>query len=72
MESVEAYLQQEVAKKQIRVKEFFTDYDVLRKGLVQEDKFRSALAMMFNCHIQQSQIIQLVEKYRAHTDMIDY
>lgn len=37
-EDIETRLKQEVYKKQIRIKEFFNDFDPLRKGWVTEDK----------------------------------
>ena len=37
-EDIEYRLKREVLKKQIRVREFFYDFDPLRKGVVSEDK----------------------------------
>jgi len=43
---IESLIKAEVFRKQIRIKDFFSDFDRLRRGLVTEDKFRSALSML--------------------------
>ena len=43
---VEKYIRAEVFQNQIRIKDFFEDFDKLRKGWVTEDKFRSALSRL--------------------------
>ena len=40
---IEKLIKAEVFKKQIRIREFFFDFDRLRKGLVTEDKVKNLL-----------------------------
>lgn len=58
-------------EKRIRIKEAFTDFDRLRKGIVIEDKFRTALIML-NLHLQESELSYLIEKYRHSNDQVNY
>lgn len=45
------------------MREFFVDFDRLRKGYVQEDKFRSALSMI-NFHFRSEEIEEIIRRYR--------
>lgn len=56
-------LKSEVYKRRIRVKEFFFDFDRLRKGTVNEDKFRSALSML-NIYMTEVDISDLIVRYK--------
>ena len=38
-------IQNQIARRRIRIKEFFADYDKLRKGFVSPDKFKTAVSM---------------------------
>jgi len=68
---IENLIKAEVFRKQIRIKEFFFDYDRLRKGTVTEDKFRSALSML-HMHITEKDILELITRYKVGVDLIDY
>jgi hypothetical protein len=46
-EDIETRIRQECYKKQIRVKEFFVDFDRLRKGWVTDDKVQT-IPYIFN------------------------
>lgn len=78
-EDIETRLKQEVYKKQIRIKEFFFDFDRLRKGWVTEDKviivlegqFRSALSML-NFHLTEQDVNELINRYRLPDGLIKY
>ncbi|KAK9813681.1 hypothetical protein WJX73_003195 [Symbiochloris irregularis] len=55
-----------VYKQRINLKDFFTDYDKLRTGLVHENQFLMALnAAGINKHISPALLQQLAEEYRA-------
>ena len=56
-------LKSEVYKRRIRVKEFFYDFDRLRKGTINEDKFRSALSML-NIFMTELDIKDLITRYK--------
>lgn len=56
-------LKSEVYKRRIRVKEFFFDFDRLRKGTITEDKFRSALSML-NIFMTEQDISELITRYK--------
>lgn len=64
---IEKLIKAEVFKKQIRIREFFFDFDRLRKGIVTEDKFRSALSML-GMHLYEKDISALVNKYQCGPD----
>ncbi|CAD8108204.1 unnamed protein product [Paramecium sonneborni] len=70
-QDIETRLQQEVYKKQIRVREFFTDFDRLRKGWVTEDKFRSALSMI-NFHFTRDEIEEIIRRYKLNDGLVQY
>lgn len=57
----------EVFKRQIRMKDFFFDFDRLRKGFVTEDKFRSALSML-HMHMTEKDIQELIRRYQVGPD----
>jgi hypothetical protein len=52
---VEKRMQAEVLKRQIRIKEFFHDFDRLRKGTVGEAGFRTCLGTL-NIRLDESEI----------------
>ena len=52
--------------KHIRMKEYFKDYDKLRKGLITKDQFRRVMDLM-GLKLTQAEYNHLVEKYRDHT-----
>lgn len=60
---VEKRLQALVAKDRIRVKEFFLDFDKLRKGVVGEAAFRTCLGTL-NIKFHESEIQALLAKYQ--------
>ena len=67
MDSTEALVQQlrlEVARRSVRPKEFFLDFDPLRKGVVSEAQFHRAISMM-DFHLTQPQFHQVALKYRT-------
>ncbi|CAD8206649.1 unnamed protein product [Paramecium pentaurelia] len=70
-QDIETRLQQDVYKKQIRVREFFTDFDRLRKGWVTEDKFRSALSMI-NFHFTKDDIEEIIRRYKLNDGLVQY
>lgn len=78
-EDIETRLKQEIYKKQIRIKDFFFDFDRLRKGWVTEDKvlmlnrlqFRSALSML-NFHLTEGDVNELINRYRLPDGLIKY
>lgn len=68
---MEKKIRQQVFEKRIRIKESFTDFDRLRKGIVIVDKFRTALIML-DLHLQESEISFLINKYRHSDDQVNY
>lgn len=67
MDSTEALVQQlrlEVARRSMRPKEFFSDFDPLRKGVVSEAQFNRAISMM-DFHLTHAQFHQVALKYRT-------
>lgn len=61
---IEEKIRLEVLKKQVRAKDFFTDFDTLRKGLVTEDKFRSALSMLYKLFLSEDDIKIILGRYK--------
>ena len=61
----------EAAQKQIRAKEFFMDFDQLRKGEVSEAQFRRALSMM-NLTLTQSDLDATCANYKKPSGVINY
>jgi Ca2+-binding EF-hand superfamily protein len=61
----------ETAQKRIRAKEFFMDFDQLRKGEVSEAQFRRALIMM-NLTLNSSDLDQICSNYRTESGAISY
>lgn len=57
-------LRLEVARRSIRPKEFFSDFDPLRKGVVTEAQFHRAISIM-DFHLTQGQFHQVATKYRT-------
>jgi len=68
---IESRIKAEVFKKQIRIKEFFNDFDRLRKGTVTEDKFRSAMSML-NYPLTEKEISELINRYKGEEGLIHY
>jgi len=68
---IESLIMANVFKKQIRMKDFFYDFDRLRKGYVTEDKFRSALSML-HMHMTEKDISELIQRYKTGPDLIKY
>lgn len=64
-------LKSEVYKRRIRVKEFFFDFDRLRKGTITEDKFRSALSML-NIFMTEQDISELITRYKDSEGYISF
>lgn len=57
-------LRLEIARRRVRPKEFFTDFDPLRKGEVSEMQFRRAVSMM-NFNLTEPELQELCDKYRS-------
>ena len=68
---VEEKLRAEVAMKGVRVTEFFRDFDKLRKGVVKENHFRSAIGMS-NLRVSAEELQSLIDKYIVNSVDIDY
>jgi len=70
---IEKRLQALAAKDGIRVKEFFIDFDKLRKGTVGEAAFRTCLGTL-NISLSEADIQDLIGRYRVSdgTGMINY
>lgn len=76
---IEKYIKAEAFLEQFRIKDFFEDFDKLRKGYVTEDKvvstnrqFRTGLALL-KIHLTEDQIQALIAKYRIpNSDLINY
>lgn len=57
------------------MKLFFEDFDKLRKGHCNEDKFKSALSLalyFLNLNFKEADLQKLLAKYRLDTDLIRY
>ena len=52
-------------------KEYFLDFDRLRKGVVSEARFRSAIGNV-NVEFSESHIQELLRRYSTGTGMVDY
>ena len=68
---IEKYIKAEAYKHQLRVKDFFEDFDKLRKGTVSEDKFRTGLSNL-KLHLDELQIQSLLSRYRSPSGLVDY
>lgn len=76
---IEKYIKAEAFLEQFRIKDFFEDFDKLRKGYVTEDKvasahrqFRTGLALL-KIHLTEDQIQALIAKYRIpNSDLVNY
>lgn len=68
---IEKRIKSEVYQKGIRVKEFFFDYDKLRKGIVTEDKFRTALSMI-KVYMTKDDVEELVRRYSIGDGLVRY
>lgn len=67
----EKKLQALIAKDRIRIKEFFIDFDKLRKGYVGEAAFRTCLGTL-NIRFTEQEVQQLIAKYRMQNGLINY
>jgi hypothetical protein len=54
-----------------KFKDYFLDFDRLRKGFVSESRFRSALGMVNN-EFTEDDVQTLLGKYRLDSERIDY
>lgn len=54
-----------------KFKDYFLDFDRLRKGFVSETRFRSGLGMV-NAEFSDADIQSLVDKYREDAERINY
>ena len=70
-EDVEKYIRAEVFQNQCRIKDFFEDFDKLRKGWVTEDKFRSALTRL-KLHFTEPMMQSLINKYKSKDGLMQY
>ena len=70
-DDVEKYIRAEVFQNQIRIKDFFEDFDKLRKGWVTEDKFRSALSRL-KIHLTEKMIQSLINRYKGEDGLMQY
>jgi hypothetical protein len=61
----------DIAKRRVRPKEFFTDFDPLRRGIVSDAQFHRALGSM-NLPINAPQLDGLTEYYRAEPGLVCY
>jgi len=68
---IEKRIKSEVYQKGIRVREFFFDYDKLRKGVVTEDKFRTALSMI-KVYMTKDDVEELVRRYAIGDGLVGY
>ena len=68
---VEKRLQAVVARDRVRIKEFFLDFDKLRKGWVGEAAFKTCLGTL-NLHLSDTEVSSLLDKYRLPSGLIDY
>lgn len=68
---VEKRLQALVVKDRVRIKEFFLDFDKLRKGVVGEAGFRTCLGTL-NLSLSKADVDALIEKYRVDSGLINY
>ena len=68
---VEKRLQAVVARDRVRIKEFFLDFDKLRKGWVGEAAFRTCVGTL-NLRLSEVEVTALLDKYRLPSGLIDY
>jgi len=68
---VEKYIRAEVFANQCRIKDFFEDFDKLRKGWVTEDKFRSALTRL-KLHFTEDMMQSLINRYKDDQGLMQY
>jgi len=69
--AVESKVRGAVYKRQLHVKEFFTDFDGLRSGLVTEAQFRRCVSQNFNIVLTESELQTLIAKYNRRGN-VDY
>mmetsp|Transcript_19110 Transcript_19110/g.34780 ORF Transcript_19110/g.34780 Transcript_19110/m.34780 type:complete len:445 (+) Transcript_19110:19-1353(+) len=67
----ERRLKVEIAQKRVRPKEFFVDYDPLRKGEVTEAQFRRAISML-NIPYTEDELNALSTKYKVDSIRCNY
>jgi Ca2+-binding EF-hand superfamily protein len=61
----------ETAQKRVRAKEFFMDFDTLRKGEVSEEQFKRAIQMM-NLTVTKQDLETLVASYKQANNLVNY
>jgi Ca2+-binding EF-hand superfamily protein len=71
VEQFERRLKVEIAQKRVRPKEFFVDYDPLRKGEVTEPQFKRAIGMM-NIPYTDEELTALSLKYKVDNIRSNY
>ena len=64
-------IQAQVYEKRVSIREFFRDFDQLRKGLVADSKLRCVLSLL-NIEITEAEVTSLVKTYGTSDKMIDY
>ena len=61
----------ETAQKRVRAKEFFMDFDTLRKGEVSEEQFKRAIQMM-NLTVTKQDLEALVSQFKQPNSLVNY
>jgi len=64
LEEIEKKIQAEVVMKQIRIREFFKDFDPLKKGVVTESQFQRVLKQS-GIEIGEKDLVILVSEYKV-------
>lgn len=54
-----------------KFKDYFLDFDRLRKGFVSESRFRSGLGMV-NTEFDEADVLTILNRYRIDDEKIDY
>jgi len=68
-DAVELKVRGAVYKRQLRVKEFFTDFDTLRSGFVTSPQFRRCVLQNFGIALTEGELDALVSKYKRGGDV---
>ena len=61
----------DIAKRRVRPKEFFMDFDPLRKGVISDAQFQRAIGAM-NLPINQAQLAAISDQYRHGPGQVSY
>ena len=64
-------IREQVMINRLRVKEYFMDFDPLRKGIVQYNKFRGVMSKM-NINLTEEEMILLEKHYLHEGKLLDY